>query len=509
MKCTTRFSTSLIGGLIVVAMNAATATADESTGSEDVEGQKSDGTTAQQGPERREIDVFEAFIGEQPLEWEPGEIIVKLRPGVNINSGPARGLKVTGGMDFKALERAGRARRTSGGEFVIQVVEDFSTMSADEIKRNTELAMESVVDDPLVEYAQRNYIYQPLSEPMDPRFASQWHYRMNGGDSDESPGGINLPAAWQKNVGSREIVVAVLDTGIVADHEDIQNSMNLAAGYDMITSTARANDGDGRDPDPTDTGDGVDFQECGFLKPARGDSWHGTHVAGTVGVGITNNDVGVAGVAWEVRVQNVRVLGKCGGSTVDINDAIRWAAGLDVPRAERNATPARVINMSLGGPTPCSRTPALQAAINDAVAAGVTVVVAAGNSAVDAAQFNPASCENVITVAASDFEGKLVGWYSNHGDDIDIMAPGGDRQADLDGDGDPDGVLSMVSGGYEYMNGTSMAAPHVAGVAALMLSMSPGLSPAEVKQQIKENAIPRSAADCPNACGAGLLNADF
>jgi hypothetical protein len=205
----------------------------------------------------------------------------------------------------------------------------------------------------------------------------------------------------------------------------------------------------------------------------------------------------------------VRVLGKCGGTTSDIDDAIRWAAGLPVPGVPTNPDPAKVINMSLGGDIPCSDSPSTQSAINDAVAAGVTVVVAAGNSADDAANHMPASCDNVITVAASDYRGHLVTRYSNFGDTVEIMAPGGDIRRDDDGDGNKDGVLSMIDGGYALYNGTSMAAPHVSGVAALLLADDSSLTPAQVLAEIQKNALPRNSTECPKPCGKGLLNAYF
>lgn len=154
--------------------------------------------------------------------------------------------------------------------------------------------------------------------------------------------------------------------------------------------------------------------------------------------------------------------------------------------------------------------PSTQAAINDAVAMGAMVVVAAGNDATDASQVFPASCNNVITVAASDFRGHLATRYSNYGSTVEIMAPGGDVLRDDNGDGRPDGVLSMVhpnAGSYAYYNGTSMAAPHVAGVAALMLAQEPALLPSQVLGRLQANALPRTAVQCPQPCGIGLLSA--
>lgn len=337
----------------------------------------------------------------------------------------------------------------------------------------------------MVTYIEPNRIYFPAQRiPNDPCFSFQWHYQDN-------EGGANLPVKWAENTGDANVVVAVLDTGIAANR-DIA-AANRAEGFDFVSDPAQARDGDGRDPDPTDPGDS--FQ-----------SWHGTHVAGTIGVVATDNGQDVAGVAWRVRVSPVRVLGFEGGTTADIADAIRWAAGLSVPGAPDNPAPAQVINMSLGGPGRCG--PTFQNAIDDAVAAGALVVVAAGNDASDAANFSPSGCDNVVTVAASDREGRLA-FYSNFGAAVEIMAPGGDMRVDLDDDGVPDGVVSIVRGGVEGMNGTSMAAPHVAGVAALMLAEDASLTPDEIVRRLQENARPRDAAECPQPCGAGLLDADF
>ena len=286
------------------------------------------------------------------------------------------------------------------------------------------------------------------------------------------------------------MVVAVIDTGVLPNHEDVVGSRNYVGGFDVVTDRDRANDGDGRDGDPTDPGDGVAAGECFPGSPALPASWHGTHVAGTVGIGGTNNAVGVAGVNLRVKVQAVRVLGKCGGTIADINDGIRWAAGLPVPGVPNNPHPAKVINMSLGGRGRCTLSPSTQAAIDDAVNAGVAVVVAAGNEASDASGFFPASCEHVITVAASDYRGHLVTRYSNFGQDVDLLAPGGDVARDDNGDGQNDGVLSMVQGGYARYNGTSMAAPHVAGAAALLLAQNPRLSPSGVPDEL--SPVPQS-----------------
>lgn len=434
----------------------------------------------------------------------PGEVVVKMRP-----TAPGV-LSVMPAAELRRLDLETRQARTSGGEVVYRLSPaTLRTLSAKDAGDRTLAMARSLRARPDVEYAQPNYLFQIAVTPNDSAYFRQWHYFDNGGGAGQAPGGINLPTAWNTNTGSSAVVVAVIDTGILPGHEDISGSPNLAAGYDMISEPDIANDGGGRDADPTDPGDAVAANECFPGSPALPSSWHGTHVSGTVGVGKTNNSLGVAGVNWHVQVQPIRVLGKCGGTMLDINDAIRWAAGLPVPGVPNNPTPAKVINMSLGGEGPCSESPATQSAINDAVARGVTVVVAAGNEASDAAGFMPASCNSVITVAASDRRGRLATRYSNFGARIDIMAPGGDVRQDSDGDGNPDGVLSMVDGGYAFYNGTSMAAPHAAGVAAMLLAQDGTLTPAAVLARLRANALPRSSTECPLPCGAGLLNANI
>jgi serine protease len=223
-----------------------------------------------------------------------------------------------------------------------------------------------------------------------------------------------------------------------------------------------------------------------------------------VGVGRSNDREGIAGINWSVGIVPVRVLGYTGGTTIDINDGIRWAVGMPIEGLPKNAHPARIINMSLGAAIRCSEAPATQAAIDDAVAAGAIVVVAAGNDNEDASNYLPAGCKNVVAVAASDLRGGLAS-YSNYGQIVSILAPGGDRKRADDGDYDG-GILSLVKGDYRTMMGTSMAAPHVAGVLALWLSHGE-MKNAELLEALRRSAVPRTPRQCPQPCGAGLLNA--
>jgi len=430
----------------------------------------------------------------------PGEVIVKMKPAATLRIMPS--------TELKRLNLEVKREQTSGGEVIYRLPSAaMSTMTAKAATDRTLATVKQLRARPDVEYAQPNYIFQVTATPNDSGYPKQWHYFDNGSGAGQAPGGINLPTAWESNKGSASVVVAVIDTGILPTHEDISGSPNLVNGYDLISDPTMGNDGDGRDADATDPGDAIAANECYPGSPAQPDSWHGTHVAGTIGVGKTNNALGVAGINWNVKVQPVRVLGKCGGTMVDINDAIRWAAGLPVPGVPNHPTPAKVINMSLGGGAPCSASPATQAAINDAIAKGVTVVVAAGNEASDASGFIPASCNGVITVAASDRRGYLATRYSNYGTRVDIMAPGGDVRQDSDNDGNPDGVLSMVKDGYAFYNGTSMAAPHTAGVVALLLAEDGTRTPDQIRTLLKQRAMPRTPVQCPKPCGAGLLNA--
>ncbi|HYD81967.1 MAG TPA: S8 family serine peptidase [Paucimonas sp.] len=377
------------------------------------------------------------------------------------------------------------------------------------------IAAKIKAQDPSVEYAEPDYIATPAFVPNDTRYAEQWHYY-------EPTAGINLPAAWDKSSGTG-ITVAVIDTGY-RPHADL--AANIVSGYDFITDAARANDGGGRDSDATDPGDWLAVGECG--KDPNGNpipgwaidsSWHGTHVAGTIAAR-TNNSTGVAGVAYNAKILPVRALGKCGGYTSDIADAIIWASGGSVAGVPDNANPAKVLNLSIEAKTACSNTPTYQAAINSAYSRGSAVVVAAGNSKRLTSASSPASCDNTITVAAVNRAGGRA-WYSNHDWDglssryIEIAAPGGDTSSSAS-----NGVLSTLNTGtttpgsdsYVFYQGTSMATPHVAGVAALMLAKNRGLTPNEIKDKLMATArpFPTPCVDPDGiACllGAGIVNA--
>ncbi|MCE7030199.1 S8 family peptidase [Jiella avicenniae] len=339
----------------------------------------------------------------------------------------------------------------------------------------------------------------------DPLSQLQWQLFDNApqAGADRLPGGTGFRTfrATHRQDGNPGPVVAIIDTGLVASHQDLARN-RILPGYDFISLDLVANDGDGRDANPSDPGDGTTAGLCFTGSPATASTWHGSHVAGIAGAVEGDNRLGIGLPGIPVRIVPVRVLGRCGGFDADIIDALRWAAGVPVPGVPDNPNPAKVINMSLGGPGACPA--AYQAAVDDALAAGAVIVVAAGNSAEDARQSSPASCAGVITVAASDARG-AISPYSNYGPRIDVMAPGGNTQRDDDRNGQPDGILSIVSGGYEFKEGTSMAAPLVSAMVATLVAARPAMTAEEARRALVATALARSGEACPQGCGAGLV----
>ena len=393
-------------------------------------------------------------------------------------------------------------RAMSGGAFLVRMFQSVSFAEASAIAARIEA-------DPTVEYADPDGRAFPNIVPNDPLYSSQWHYQSPPGEM----GGANLPPAWSITTGSSNIFIADIDTGILP-HPDLLG--RFQGGYDMIADVGTANDGDGRDADPTDPGDWITpaesasgpFAGC----PVSNSSWHGSHTAGTLGAA-TNNGVGVAGVNWVSKIIPVRVLGKCGGFFSDIIDGITWSYGGNVPGVPNNPNPARVLNMSLGGTSSCLSS--LQAAITNANAAGAVVSVSAGNGNTNASGSTPANCNGVITVAAVGRSGQRAS-YSNYGAVVEIAAPGGsDGQNVLSTLNS--GTTTAISGaGFIYVGyqGTSMASPHVAGISSLLLSINPALTPAQVLSTIQTTArvFPTGTGrDCSTVgtfiCGSGIIDA--
>ncbi|MCS7061424.1 MAG: S8 family serine peptidase [Anaerolineae bacterium] len=430
------------------------------------------------------------------------QIIIKYKESAEVSlsaaDAPARmqALSAAAGIEIQYH------RPMSGDAHVLRLPQRMPVQAVEEIARKLSALAE-------VEYAEPDYIRQPLLTPNDPQYSSQWHYFETYG--------LNLPPAWDIVTGTASVVVAVIDTGY-RPHNDM--SGRFVQGYDFIGldwynnqwQPLTANDGDGRDSDPSDPGDWITSSEnsSGFFQgcPVSNSSWHGTHVAGTIGAN-SNNANGVAGVNWGAKILPVRVLGKCGGYDSDIADGMRWAAGLTVSGVPANANPAKVLNLSLGGGGACPAT--YQSAINQINALGRIIVVAAGNSNANASGFTPANCNGVITVGATDRTG-LRAYYSNYGAVVDVSAPGGETSPTSS-----NGVLSTLNTGtqgpvadnYVFYQGTSMATPHVAGVVSLMATISPTLNYTRAEQILKTTVRSFGPGnDCATVgCGTGIVNA--
>lgn len=431
--------------------------------------------------------VAKAGTTKEPASRPEDRIIVKFKGAVRGNSaerGKAYGQAAKdAGVTVKEL------RTTASGATVVEATEQLTPEAAAEAAAVLEAQ-------PNVEYAEVDTFMRPtnnlrIGPPDDPGISLQWSL-------DEQTAGMNVSGAWARSTGAGT-VVAVIDTGIT-QHSDL--NANLVPGYDFISDPNIARDGNGRDWNNTDAGDTCDGAPS---------SWHGTHVAGTIGA-VAYNGRGVVGVAYETKIQPIRALGACGGYLSDISDALTWAVGGSVYGAPFNSNPADVVNMSLGGTaSQCSTT--FQTALDYAASRNATVIAAAGNENSPVSGTIPANCDKIITVGATGREGNRAG-YSNYGPAVDVSAPGGDFST-----GVQSGIVSTYNNGsttpgsesYAYMQGTSMAAPHVAAVAAIMRSTARSggidLTPAQIEEQLKTTARPLPGTCDTGGCGAGLVDA--
>ncbi len=407
-----------------------------------------------------------------------------------------RPLADTLGLSIKHL------RRASGQHQILSLPNPITLEKARQLARTLENL-------DIIETAEPDRKRYPQLVPNDTDYANQWSLF-------EAAGGINAENAWDITTGSSDTVIAVLDTGILL-HTDFNG--RILSGYDFISDIDAANDGDGRDNDPTDPGDFVTAAESATVGgpfegcPVSDSIWHGTLIAGQIAAN-TNNNSGIAGIDHQASILPVRVLGKCGGFTSDVADAIRWAAGIDDPALPPvNPNPASIINLSLGGLGACSTVE--QAAINDAIAANAVVITSAGNDATQASNSAPGNCENVINVASSTRQGGET-FYTNFGSAITLSAPGGNDTASTDGIylTSNDGSTIPVNENFEFVIGTSFSAPAVSGTVALMHSVRSALSPTDIRFILETSAKSFPAGttdgfgDCTtDRCGAGILDA--
>ena len=357
-----------------------------------------------------------------------------------------------------------------------------------EPERHTARMIASLARSPCVRYAEPNYVIDKFVEPDDPAYLLQWHYPL-----------MRLDLAWDISTGSNSVIVAVVDTGMTL-HPDLEGRQ--IPGYDFIVAIDSARDGDGPDPDPTDEGNSP---SPGQLRSR----FHGTHVAGTIAA-VTNNGDGVAGATWRTRVMHVRVLGALRGTILSVVNGILYAAGLPNSSGTVPAEAADIINMSLGLPV---FSQALQDACTDARNAGLLLFAASGNDGNTVRNY-PAANADVNAVGAVDIsKGRAI--YSSYGDWLDFVAPGGDKRFDVNVDGYVDGVLStsfndLVSPAepiYSFEHGTSMACPHAAAVAALILAVDPSLTPAQVETIMKSTAEDLGSGGFDIEFGFGLIDA--
>jgi len=392
-----------------------------------------------------DFKVMQSNFSGDKLEYVPGEILVKFKS--EISSDVINNLYSDfGATELETNQQIGFKRIAIPSMLSVE-------QAVSELNKRSE-----------IEYAEPNYIVHAFMSPNDPYYSYQWHMPK-----------INTGPAWDLATGTG-VVVAIVDCGVAYENygqfgqaPDLAGT-NFVPGYDFINNDSHPND----------------------------DNGHGTHVAGTVAQ-TTNNNLGVTGVAFNCTIMPVKVLDSFGnGSLTTVANGVTWAADHG----------ADVINMSLGASFSSST---LQNAVIYAYNLGVTIVCAAGNSGNSIPQY-PASYTQCISVSATRYDNTRPS-YSSYGSGVDICAPGGDTSVDQNGDGYVDGVLqqtfgsSYTSWGYYFYQGTSMASPHVAGVAALLLSYDPTLTPQQVRDAMQNTATDLGSSGWDQYYGWGLVNA--
>ena len=471
------------------------------------------------------VAAAQPAVGNAPLPPVEGEVIVRFKSG----AGLLRAHPLAG-RDSAASARETMGRRASalGARIGRPMEAGLGIGERTQVMRAT--GMDAVAlarrlaADPDVEFAEPNGRKRIQAAPNDPLYAATAPgVRPNGPDSGQwylrapTPtvvSAIDIEAAWLRTRGSANVVVAVLDTGVRFDHPDLGRAATggrLLPGYDFVSNTTVANDGDGRDADPSDPGDWVssaDLAADALLSANRrnftgctvkNSSWHGTRTASVVGAA-TDNGLGMAGTAPGVSVLPVRVLGKCAGIDSDVQAGMLWAAGISVPGVPDNPTPARVLNLSLGGSGVC--TASYQNVVDQVNARGTVIVAAAGNSA-GGPVGAPGNCRGVIAVLALRHAGTKVG-FSDLGPEISIAAPGGNcintaagtpclypiSAATNSGTTVPVLFDERYTDSFRVSVGTSFSSPLVAGTVGLMFSSQPSLTPAQIRTALQATARP-------------------
>ena len=394
--------------------------------------------------------------------------------------------------------------------------------------------------DAAVEFAEPDGWRYLHATPNDLLFPNQWYLR------NEQPAAVDAVSAWDITQGSKGVVIAVIDTGVRFSHPDLRDTTSgrLLPGYDFVSADPggaffTANDGDGRDPSPSDPGDWVletELERAPFACQPTNSSWHGTRVAGVIGA-LTNNSAGIAGLSWGPWILPVRGIGKCGGYDSDILAAMRWAAGLHVDGVPDNPFPARIVNLSIGALGPCPQS--YRSVLAELEERNVLVVASAGNEGGPVGA--PANCPGVVGVAGLRHAGTKVG-YSSLGPEITISAPAGNcvnidpGQPCLFSIDTTSNSGTTIPGENIYTDqfniniGTSFSAPIVSAIAGLMLSANGNLRPRQLIARLKESATPFPVSSDPavpmcriplgpfdvqptectctqETCGAGMANA--
>ena len=433
-------------------------------------------------------------------DFLPNQVIIKFRDESAVRTSDAAGIRnrlkpmglamTTEGTKRSALMKFDENQKQAMARTMGLAPSLLSASASDPLtnhKIDTLRMIRALRKQPDVLYAEPNYIVRISEIPDDDYYPIQWNLSM-----------INLEEAWDITTGSSDVIVAVVDTGILMNHPDLQGQLT-DTGYDFIGDEDTSLDGDGLDSDPSDPGD----EYYGTYS-----SFHGTHCAG-IAAAASDNSIGIAGVAWSTKIMPIRVLGYKGeGSSYDVLQGVLYAAGLEndagiiLPEADR----ADIISLSLGADGSSAYARDVYQQVR---AQGIVVVAAAGNDSEDVCDY-PAAYDDVIAVSAVNSTGELA-WYSNYGNKIDVAAPGGA------GSGYADGVMSTCGDDsgqslaytYSTKNGTSMATPHVAGVVALMKAMNPDLTPDDLDYHIQHLNIVTDAGPTgwDEEFGYGIIDA--